>query len=206
MKLEIEGKAFEIGDTLRDVKLSYYIEVSRANKKFIEAPEDQKIDKGIDFLNLFSGQDFNFLKEGFILNSILEAIGDARVLFNALVSSWEPPQITDNYYKFSYKDVDYKTAIYGVGGLINGGLNYAEYSECREAARHITYDDDGTTEFTSMCKCIGVIAKPIQGQDEPYESVREFVEETNKKALYFQDIDAKSGLDIDFFFGNTFKI
>jgi hypothetical protein len=206
MKLEIEGKAFEVGDTLRDVKLSYYIEVSRANKKFLEAPEDQKIDKGIDFLNLFSGQDFNFLKEGYILNSILEAIGNARVLFNALATSWEPPTIIDDYYKFSFKGHDYKTSIYGIGGLINGGLNYAEYSECREAARHIKYDDDGSTEFLSICKFIGVIAKPIQGVEESYNSVREFVEETNKNALYFQEVDAKTGLDIDFFFGNMFKI
>lgn len=206
MKLEIEGKKFDLGDSLSEIKLSYYIEVGRANKKFLESNEDDKINKGIIFLSLFSGHDFNFLKEGYNLTSILDAIGDARVLFNALATSWQVPEIIGEYYKFSYKDVDYKTAIYGVGEAVNGSLNYAEYSECREAARHISYEDDGTTEFTSILKSISVIAKPIQGPQETYESVREFIDQTNKNALHFQDIDAKTGLDIDFFFGNMFKI
>lgn len=204
MKLEIEGVEFELGETLSEIKLSQYVEVARANKKFHET---QDIKDGIKFLNVLSNKDFNFLLNSeYTLDSIFEAIGNARVIFNMIASSWSVPNVDKGYYKFEYKGVEYKTSIYKVGDSINGKLNYAEYSECREAERHIDRSDDGTTEFTAMCKFIGVIAKPILGQDENYESVREFVEETNNKALYFQEIDAKTGLDIDFFFGNTFNI
>lgn len=206
MKLEIEGVEFEVGDSLSDIKLSYYIEVSRVNKKFIEAEDGDKIDRGIEFLTAFSGHDFSFLKDGYSITSILEAVGNARVIFNALATSWKVPMVDGVHYKFSYKGHDYKTLIYAIGDKINGDLKYAEYSECREAARHINHDDNGETEFTSICKFLGVIAKPIQGINEDYESVRKFVEETNNMALYFQDIDAKSGLDVDFFFGNIWKI
>jgi hypothetical protein len=204
MKLEIEGVEFEIGESLSEIGLAYYVEVSRANKKYHETDD---VKDGIHFLNIFSGKDFNFLlNSDYTMDSVFEAIGNARVLFNVLATSWKPPVIHGDFYKFEYKGIQYKTSIYKVGDVVNGKLSYGEYSECREADRHIDRKDDGTTEFSAMCKFIAVIAKPLLGPKESYESVREFVEETNSKAMYFQEIDAKTGLDIDFFFGNTLGV
>lgn len=127
-----------------------------------------------------------------------------------LITSFEPALRTELDHKFTYQGQEYLIPIMRTVPLITGvvlpDLSVGEAVESLEVLRTLDLvtkengDPEGSERFTAYLKLLAILARK-EGEKLPVKDAERerFIRE---RLIHFQGIDAKTALDIDFFFKN----
>lgn len=202
--LEIEGKQIELPSDLSEFKLSTYIPYLKALGKYRRAKEAEDplaFDLALQAIkevvpeSALNDEDYSAASKMVVINTIIQ-------MLDGVIVSFIPPNITEHGYKFVYKDKEYHVPFVFFGDYVSPKMKYSLFLEAMQTLSDCSYDDDGTIEFTSLCRIMAIFASEETNDETPFK-LRHKIDE---KTIYFEDIDTRTALEVDFFLGNLFKI
>lgn len=189
-----------------EIAFSSYLPFMKNYTKHTNTEDDyEAIKYGIAALREVVGDIPELVDDEYSTASRFKVVDNLMNIMRANIVSYVPPDLKTRGYEFKYKDKEYKIPfIWNYDGKVSSDMPFSAYIEAMESLRNISYDDDGTIEFTAMCRLVASLV--LIPEYETKNDILEIRKTIDNNADYFQDLPAKTVMDIDFFLSNTMNV
>lgn len=204
--VEIGGRDIEVPTNLKEVAYSSYLPFMKNYTKYTNCEDEyESIKYAIAGLREIVGDIPELVDDTYSTASRFQVVENLMNIMRANIVAYMPPDLDEKGYEFDYKGNLYKIPfIWNYDGKVSSDMPFSAYIEAMESLRIITYDDDGTIEFTAMCRLVGALVLiPKYANESDILEIRKTID---KEADYFQELPAKTVMDIDFFLRNTMNV
>lgn len=210
--ISIKGNVYKVPTDVSEIKLSSYIEFTKHYNDFIlkknSNMDSAAIKDGVAAISCIIDNFEEAAKEieigEYSAKSKNNTINGLMYLISSTIITYEPEPLSDAGYRFEYKGKNWMLPYFiDYSGKINPKLSYGQYTEAMETIRVCNSVEEKTLniQFTEMLRLMASLVRE-EGYDRE-ETLLSLRTLTDDNALYFSDIDMKTGLDINFFLSGT---